>query len=349
MQILQIEDPTKWKTSKEDSQRERAKENTGRSKKWSSLNEWCDNWNVSAERQQYSRYFDVISSGTCGDVPGMTDWSTDILISVCQRSQGQGTNQEKQKQGSKMAQCPVGGAHDWQNKRKSLTISYCRNWCKHVPNDDFTCFHVEKGAAGEKGSNTTTGMWCAATAQERRMWVSSYDGAQKNWRPPSVQQMGNPRTGAVDTLRCQTWQRPEEMVNTSSYTARKVIKALKENTSGACGTQKKEEKQSCTEWKSTPTRKTAPRRNIFVSVSSERLVSQEPRYKRKGSGEVNPSFSGEEEELSYFPGQEHEFGSAPMNEDVCARMERVRGRLAFGRLVFFSLNALRSACLSGGC
>ena len=99
MQVLQIEDPTKWKTSREDSQRARAKENTGRSKKWSSLNEWCDNWNVSVERQQYSRYFDAISSGTCGDVPDMTDWSTDILICVCQRSQGQGTNQEKTEAG----------------------------------------------------------------------------------------------------------------------------------------------------------------------------------------------------------------------------------------------------------
>ena len=87
----------------------------------------------------------------------------------------------------------------------------------------------------------------------------------------------------------------------------------------------------------------------FCVSELERLISQEQKYKRKGSGEVNPSFSGEEEELSYFPGQEHEFGSAPMNEDVCPGMERVRGRLAFGRLVFFSLNALRSACISAAC
>ena len=55
-------------------------------------------------------------------------------------------------------------------------------------------------------------------------------------------QYANLRTRATETLRCKTWQRPEEMDKTSANTA---TEELKEDDAGACGTQKKAETWSC--------------------------------------------------------------------------------------------------------
>ena len=53
----------------------------------------------------------------------------------------------------------------------SLTISFCCNWCTHVPKHYFTWFYVEEGTAGKKAKQMT-GM-CGVRAVTQRQQLRS--------------------------------------------------------------------------------------------------------------------------------------------------------------------------------
>ena len=72
-------------------------------------------------------------------------------------------SRETRLQNAQCANQTVGTADDL----GSLTISFCCNWCTHVPKHYFTWFHVEEGTVGKKAKQMT-GMCGVRTVTQRQ-------------------------------------------------------------------------------------------------------------------------------------------------------------------------------------